>query len=197
MHISEGILSPKILLAGAVLSAGGVVLGLKKLKNEDIPKAAVLSSAFFVASLIHVPLGPASCHLVLNGLNGILLGWTAFPCILLSLALQAVLFQFGGLTTIGVNSFSMAMPAVISYYLFRTLTHKGKKLAFLAGFLAGSLALLMAALFVGLALVETEKSFSPMVGAFILMNFPISLVEGVISGFVILYLKKVKPEMLT
>jgi len=124
MHISEGVLSAPVLLAGAVLSLVGLTLGLKKIKNEDIPKVAVLSSAFFVASLIHIPIGPTSAHLVLNGLVGMLLGWSAFPSIFVALVLQAILFQFGGLTTLGVNTFSMAMPGVLSYYIFRKMIHK-------------------------------------------------------------------------
>ena len=47
--------------------------------------------AIFVASLVHVPVGPSSMHLVLNGLLGLLLGWAAFPAILVGLLLQAVL----------------------------------------------------------------------------------------------------------
>ncbi len=71
---------------------------------------AVLSSVFFIASLIHVPVGPSAAHLILNGVCGLLLGWMAFPAILVGLALHALLFQFGGLTTLGVNTFNMAFP---------------------------------------------------------------------------------------
>jgi cobalt/nickel transport system permease protein len=38
-----------------------------------------------VASLIHVPIGPSNAHLILNGLVGLLLGWGAFPAILVAL----------------------------------------------------------------------------------------------------------------
>ncbi|MFN3505761.1 MAG: cobalt transporter CbiM [Caldimicrobium sp.] len=196
MHISEGVLSAPVLLIGAVLSVGGLVLGLKKIKNEDIPKVAVLSSAFFVASLIHVPVGPTSAHLVLNGLLGILLGWGAFPSIFVALILQGILFQFGGLSTLGVNTFSMAMPAVLFYYVFRRLLRGSKNIAFLGGFLGGVLSLLFATLFISLALVETERSFTAVAGTLLVMHLPISVIEGTITGFVVLYLKKVKPEAL-
>ena len=73
MHISEGVLSAPVLASGAVLTTIGLYLGFKNLKNEDFPKIAVLSSTFFVASLIHIPIGPTSAHLILNGLTGILL----------------------------------------------------------------------------------------------------------------------------
>ncbi|MBC7240809.1 MAG: energy-coupling factor ABC transporter permease, partial [Chloroflexi bacterium] len=95
MHISEGVLSGPVLLGGALLTAGGTYVGLSKLKDKDIPKVGILSSAFFVASLIHVPLGPTSVHLILNGLNGLFLGWAVFPSILVALFLQGILFQFG------------------------------------------------------------------------------------------------------
>jgi hypothetical protein len=68
MHIAEGVLSPPVLIAGAVLSSGGIAIGLSRIKGEDIPKVAMLSSAFFVASLIHIPFGPTSAHLVLMDL---------------------------------------------------------------------------------------------------------------------------------
>jgi cobalt/nickel transport system permease protein len=85
------------------------------MEHKEVPKVAILSSVFFVASLIHVPLGPSSVHLILNGIMGVLLGWTAFPAILVALALQGVLFQFGGITTLGVNTLNMALPCNVKW----------------------------------------------------------------------------------
>ncbi len=196
MHISEGVLSAPVLVAGAVVCLFGLAIGLRKIKNEDIPKVAVLSSAFFVASLIHVPIGPTSAHLVLNGLLGMLLGWAAFPSIFVALVLQAILFQFGGLTTLGVNTFCMAMPAVLAYYVFRKMLLKGKTTAFIGGFLGGSFSIIFAAILISLALLETEKSFIGVAGTFLIAHLPVVLIEGIITGFVVTYLKKVKPEAL-
>jgi len=97
MHISEGVLSGPVLVSGAALAAVGTAIGLKKLDYDHIAQAGILSAAFFVASLIHVPIGPSNAHLILNGLVGLLLGWAAFPVILVALVLQAMLFQFGGI----------------------------------------------------------------------------------------------------
>ena len=112
MHISEGVLSPAVLGAGAVLAAAGIVIGLRKLDYDRLMTVAILAAAFFVGSLIHVPIGPSSVHLILNGLLGMLLGWAAFPSIFVALMLQAILFQYGGITVLGVNTFNMAFPAV-------------------------------------------------------------------------------------
>jgi cobalt/nickel transport system permease protein len=196
MHISEGVLSPPVLLAGSLLSFSGLILGLKNLKTEKIPEIAVLSSAFFVASLIHIPIGPTSAHLVLNGIIGLLLGWATFPAIFLGLLLQALLFQFGGITTLGVNTFTMAFPPVVLGYIFRKFLQKDKiSLTFVASFLVGSLSIIFSTILVGLALYFTEKSFIPVIITLLGAHFPIAIIEGFITSFIVVYLLKVKPEV--
>jgi cobalt/nickel transport system permease protein len=197
MHISEGVLSAPVLIAGAVLSLGGVAVGLKKMSYDKIPQVAVLSSAFFVASLIHVPIGPSSVHLVLNGLVGVLLGWMAFPSIFVALALQALLFQFGGFTSLGVNTFTMAAPAVIVYYLFNFPIRKANHIiSMLAGFFAGAAGVGLGALFVATALVTTGESFMNIAKVMVLAHLPVMLIEGIVTAFCVVFLKKVKPEIL-
>ncbi|MGB9630293.1 MAG: cobalt transporter CbiM, partial [Thermodesulfobacteriota bacterium] len=164
MHISEGVLSQPLLIMGGALSIGGLSIGLRKIKDEELPKVAVVSSSFFVASLIHVPIGPSSAHLVLNGLVGILLGWASFPSIFIALILQALLFQFGGFTTLGVNTFAMATPGVISHYLFRKMIRKGGRSSFIGGFCGGAIGVLLGTIIISLALIETEKSFFSVAG---------------------------------
>lgn len=196
MHISEGVLSPVILISGALLSGGGVAIGLKRMDFNRIPEVAVLSSAFFVASLIHVPIGPVNAHLVLNGLVGVLLGWIAFPSILVALSLQAVLFQYGGLTTLGVNTFIMAAPAVFVFYLFSLIIKRGsQKITFFAGFLSGVLGVGLASIFMSLSLLGTGEEFTNIVKIIIVAHIPVMVVEGLITAFCIAFLKKLKPEL--
>ena len=123
MHIGEGILSATpagqgVLLAGAVAAAAGTFVGLRRLDEEQIPKAAVLGSAFFIAATIQVPFGHSSVHLILSGLMGLVLGWAVFPVVLVGLILQMAFFSIGGPTVLGLNTIIMAMPGVICYYLF-------------------------------------------------------------------------------
>jgi len=197
MHLSEGVLSAPVLVAGASFATGGIALGLKKMDYEKIPEVAVLSSAFFVASLIHVPLGPSSVHLVLNGLVGILLGWMAFPAILVALMLQALLFQFGGFTVLGVNTFNMAAPAVLSYYLFSYLIRRKNHFASVAaGFFAGVLGVGGGAFLIAVSLVSTGEAFLNVAKLTLLSHLPVMIIEGVITSFCVIFLKKVKPEIL-
>jgi len=197
MHISEGICSPPVLAAGMVLAAAGVAYGMKKMDTQSIPKVGVLSSAFFVASLIHVPIGPTSVHLVLNGLMGLLLGWAAFPAIMVALLLQGVLFQYGGLTSLGVNTVNMAFPAVICYYLFRGMVRSEdvKKVAF-AGFACGFVSIILSIAAVALTLLLTQKAFLVTVEVVLAAHVPVMVIEGIITAFTLIFLKKVKPEMI-
>ncbi len=196
MHISEGVLSGPVLVSGAALAAAGTAVGLKNLDYDHVARAGMLSAAFFVASLIHVPIGPSSVHLILNGVVGLLLGWAAFPVILVALLLQAVLFQFGGITTLGVNTIIMALPAVLCYYLFRSLIHKRRAVGLTAAFTCGALSVLGSALLAAAALVFTEQNFLQIAGLIIAAHLPVMVIEGIVTAFCVRFLEKVQPDML-
>lgn len=197
MHISEGILSAPVLASGAAVAAVGTAIGLKKLDFDRIAQAGMLAAAFFVAALIHVPIGPSSIHLILNGIVGLLLGWAAFPAILVALALQAILFQFGGITTLGVNTVLMALPAVICYLLFGRFVSRSTIWGTVAAFMAGALSILLSGIIVGLSLVFTGEGFLKAAYLVVGAHVPIMVIEGIITAFAVVFLRKVQPEMLT
>ena len=197
MHISEGILSAPVLVTGAGLTATAVGYSLKKMEHKEVPKVAILSSVFFVASLVHVPLGPSSVHLILNGVMGVLLGWSAFPAILVALALQGVLFQFGGITTLGINTFNMAFPAIICFYLFnRGIRGENNFIALILAFVCGFLAVLLSGIMVAAALVFTGEPFMQVAKLALIAHLPVMVLEGVLTAFCIGFLRKVRPKIL-
>jgi cobalt/nickel transport system permease protein len=196
MHISEGVLSAPVLISGGVLAAVGTAIGLKKIDYDQLARVGILSASFFVASLVHVPIGPSSVHLIMNGIVGLLLGWAAVPAILVALLLQAVFFQFGGITTLGVNTIIMALPAVICYYLFATFLGKDRNFLLLAGFGCGFCAVLFGALLVGLALMFTEENFLAVATLVVTAHIPVMIIEGIVTAFCVVFLKKVQPAML-
>lgn len=198
MHISEGVLTPTVLVAGAVITTVGTAIGLKHLDAEEIPSVGILSAAFFVASLIHIPIGPVSAHLTLNGLLGFILGWKAFPAILVGLALQALLFQYGGITTLGVNTLNMALPAVACHYFFGWLAKKGssKRRLGVAAFACGSTSVLLSGVMVALCLKFTGDAFVSAAKVALASHLPIMIIEGTLTTACALYLRRVKPEIL-
>ncbi|MBW2617750.1 MAG: cobalt transporter CbiM [Deltaproteobacteria bacterium] len=197
MHIAEGVLSAPVLAGGVVLAAAGVGLGLRKMDQEQIPRVAVLSAAFFVASLIHLPLGPTSVHLILNGLMGIILGWAVFPALAVALFLQAILFGFGGLTSLGVNITVMATPAVLVYFLFgRAVKGSGAGNAFGLGCGAGVSAIAGSCLLLATSLYLTSGDFMGVIKLALAAHLPVMAIEGLITGAVVVFLRRVRPEVL-
>ena len=197
MHISEGVLSAPVLITGAALTATAVGFGLKKMDYDRVPQVAILSSVFFVASLIHVPIGPANAHLIMNGLTGLLLGLSAFPAILVGLILQAILFQFGGITTLGINTFNIAFPALISFYLFRNgIRHKNPVVISVCAFGAGFTAVFLSGILVAFSLFFSEESFFYIARLVVIAHLPVMIIEGFFTAFCIGFLKKVRPEII-
>lgn len=178
------------------LAATGTAIGLRKLDYEQIPKAGILSASFFVASLIHVPIGPSSVHLILNGIVGLLLGWGAFPSILVALTLQAVFFQFGGITTLGVNTMIMAFPALLCYLLFGRLLQKGPAVALTAAFACGFLSVFLGAVMVAISLIFTEENFFKVAAMIAVAHLPVMVIEGIVTSLCVAFLKKVQPSIL-
>lgn len=196
VHISEGVLSPVVLGVGALLSAGGVALGLRHLEHDRLMTVALLGAAFFVGSLVHVPVGPASAHLILNGLLGAILGWAAFPAILVALTLQAVLFQYGGITVLGVNTFTMALPAVLCFYLWRPLLLQPGRWRGVGAFCCGALSVAGAGVLTAAALAFSEEGFVRAAQVLLVAHAPVMIVEGLITALVVAFLAKVRPELL-
>jgi cobalt/nickel transport system permease protein len=157
-----------------------------------------MSSVFFVASFIFVPIPPSSAHLVLGGVIGLLLGWAAFPAILVAFVLQS-LYGFGGITTLGANTINVALPAVICHYLFIPFVKRAKtqKVIFILGTMAGSFAVLLTTLMLCVTLHfsgesgEFDKAAMLLLGA----HVPLMIAEGAITGFAVSFLDRVRPQL--
>ncbi len=196
MHISDGVLPISVTLGSYVASAVLVAWSARRTRSEELPKLAVMTAAFFVASLVHVPLGPTSVHLIIPGLTGALLGPSAFLSIALGLLLQSLLFQFGGLTALGANALMMGLPALGCGWFFQR--YKGRtqlRQAFVGG-LAGALGTALAAIILAILLVTGGEDFFGVAKIALLAHVPVVIIEGVVSAFTIGFLARVKPALL-
>ena len=194
-HISDGVLSPEVLAAGWLITIIILAITLKKTNIEEIPKLSVVTAAFFVASLIHFPVGPTSVHLILNGLVGVIMGRLAYLSIFTGIVLQAFLFGHGGVTVIGVNTIDMGLPAFIAYGIFKIGKKLNINISVLGGF-AGGIGVFFALILTAVMLITTGEEFTTVAKLFIISHTPIIIIEAIIVASVVGFLVKVKPEII-
>lgn len=199
MHISEGVLKPEIIIPAAVVAGIWVVYLLYKLNFKDIPKIACMSAIFFVASFIHVPLGPTSIHLILGGLVGAFLGVNAMLAIFVGLLLQALFFGYGGISVLGVNLLMIGAPAIFGRYFVKLSLKECKHQRVyqsICWFLVGFVSLLVSALVLSIILVLNGKEFFAIAGLALASNLVLMVIEGIISLFAISFIYKVNRGLL-
>lgn len=215
MHIPDGILPPSVIIGGFGVTAVVTWYSLRRIRQQgdpaaDLPKAAMFTAAFLVVGWIHLPVPPVSVHLILNGLMGVVLGWFAFPAILVGLFLQAVLFGHGGLTSLGVNAAMMGLPALLGYGIFRLralpilpgLSTRRPLWTGVFGFLGGFIGLVTAAAILFVLLVTTvptnidAATERAAIGALVIAHVPLGVIEGAVTAVVVLFLLRVRPSLL-
>ncbi len=207
MHIPDGMLSSTVCLAGYGLTILAASFSIKKInqtedKTRYIPKASLLTAAFFLVSLISIPVPPASIHLLLNGLLGALLGFFAFPAVLVALFLQAVMLGHGGLSTLGINGLIMGIPAMLSAFIYVRFRSSRPLLNSVLGFIIGFMGIALSVILFALILMafipaqinaEAERMA---IYTMAITHIPLALVEGLITALILNYIEKVKPSLL-
>lgn len=200
MHLSDGVLTMPVVTVTTVAAGSLIAYSLKTLKQEDIPKISLMTATFFVLSLISIPIGPSSVHPLLCGLLGIMLGWQSPVAIFISLLLQALLFQHGGLTTLGANTLLVSVPAILCYYFFFHF-NKNKKMSqtVIAG-LSGLIGVLLDVLILIATLFITSSYFSEgslsVIKLLVIGHIPLLFIETLLTAFIINILVKVRPELI-
>ncbi len=211
MHVPDGIVPLAVAATGYAVAGAATWYSLKKINEFDdpranIPKASLLTAAFFVASTIHIPVPPTSVHLILNGLLGVVLGYYAFPAILIGLFFQAIMFQHGGLTTLGLNACIMGLPALLAYQIFQ-LRYRFSRTASelwtgVTAFIAAVTAVLLGVsmffvIILGFLPADIDATAEQAaVTTLTIAHIPLALIEGAFTAMLAIFLMRVKPELL-
>lgn len=192
MHISEGVLSAPVLLAGWAVTAPAVAAILWRVKQSEIPRIACFSALFFVASFVHLPVGVSSMHLMLSGLVGAFLGSRAILAIFVALFLQGVFFGFGGLSVLGVNTAVIGFPAVLGG-LFAAAAKAQELKARMQKiylFLAGFVPIVCSMLLLDLVLFISGREFFAIATLISLEGAILAVLEGIITLFALSFIAK-------
>lgn len=213
MHIAEGYLPVKWSIIWFILFAPFVVFGFRHILKiyDKEPKAkllfAVVGAFVFVLSSLKLPsVGGSSSHLTGIALGAILFGASTMSIIgLIVLIFQALLLAHGGLTTLGANSFSMAIVGAFSavwiFKLCRTLKIRRDLAIFFAAFISDISIYLCTSSQLALAFQSEGsgfmESFVKFVSVFAITQLPLALVEGILTVMVFNIIKKYSSNEIT
>jgi len=206
MHIPDGFLTNRIALSLDVISGAGIFYAVRRVKidvsGRMAPIMGVLAAFVFAAQMLNFPiLGGTSGHLIGGSLLAILLGPMAGTLTMASVIIaQALFLQDGGLVALGANIFNIGVVTSFSgYAVFRLLgkgTEKGDYL-FLSGFLAGWCSSMISS-----ACCAFELSLSSAIPlniglpAMLGYHAIVGIVEGMLTGGVLKFLFKVRPDLM-
>ena len=213
MHIMEGYLPGGFCIAWGVICVPFLIAGfmsIKKTLNEhrNLITLLAMSGAFvFVISSLKIPSVTGSCsHMTGTGLGPILFCPSPVSILgIIVLLFQAILLAHGGLTTLGANTFSMAIAGpFVSYGIF-FICKKCKVNRYVSVFLAATLGDLFTYCVTAVQMALAHHADTTIMGAmgkFLLVfaptQLPLAIIEGVITVLIIMGLETyAKPELRT
>lgn len=212
MHIMEGYLPPAFCVAWGVICLPFLVKGffnIQKVFKENRKAITLLAMAgayIFVISALKIPSVTGSCsHMTGTGLGAILFGPCAVSILgIIVLVFQAILLAHGGLTTLGANTFSMAIAGpLVSYGIF-LLCKKCKVNKRVGVFLAATVGDLFTYCVTSIQLAMAYPSEQggvaasavKFLGVFAPTQLPLAIVEGILTVMIVMALENyAEPEL--
>lgn len=202
MHIPDGFLSTPVWAAMDAVAAPAVGYVVRKAQRDfdevKVPLLGVMGAFVFAAQMINFPVGVGtSGHLVGGALLACTLGPAAAAVVMCAiLAIQALVFQDGGILALGANVFNMAIAGVLVGYLPYHLwgRGRGRRAAIFAG---GALSLLTSAvLALSELLISGVRMPGPVLGLSLVLFVVSALVEGAITVAVVVALERIQPNVM-
>ncbi|MBC3795955.1 energy-coupling factor ABC transporter permease [Acetobacterium tundrae] len=205
MHIMEGYLPVQYCIVWGVVCLPFLVRGyfsIKKVVSQNrksITLFAMVGAYIFIISSLKIPSVTGSCsHMTGTGLGAILFGPTAVSILgLIVLIFQAILLAHGGLTTLGANTFSMAIAGPLVSYGIYILCKKVKVNKRVGIFLAASIGDLFTYCVTSFQLAAAypsdnggiTASFLKFLGVFAPTQIPLAIIEGILTVVIMIMLE--------
>lgn len=212
MHIMEGYLAPEYCIAWGILCIPFLAAGFLSIKKKldgnrrNMTLLAMAGAFIFVISSLKIPSVTGSCsHMTGAGLGAILFGPSAVGILgIIVLLFQAVLLAHGGLTSLGANTFSMAIAGPFLSFGIYQICRKCKAnrwvSVFLAAFIGDLFTYCVTSLQLAIAYPSAEggvlASAIKFLGVFAPTQLPLAILEGIITVLVMIALETyAKPEL--
>lgn len=204
LHIPDGFLNLIVSVICWILTV--ITLGFavsktnKALGEKQIPLMGVMAAFIFAAQMINFPVaGGTSGHLLGGVLASVVLGpWAGMLVMTAVIALQALLFQDGGLLVMGANILNMGLiTAAIGYGLYRSVSGQSKTVKLSVIGVAAWLSVMAGALFTSLQLwLSGTSQLQVVIPAMMGVHALIGLGEALITVFAIAFIMQTRPDLL-
>ncbi len=205
MHVPDGFLSAPVAAATWAGAAGSLVWALREERRGEDRAApgtlGALAAFVFAGQLVNVPLLPGtSGHLVGGTLAAAIAGpWRGFVVLAVVLAVQALLFQDGGITAFGANLVAMGGAGALGGYGVAALV--ARPLPGVRGLVAGFVIGAFVATLAGAAFIATALAASGLYPAWLVLpvmlslHVPIALVEAALTGAILATVVRWRPDV--
>ena len=205
VHIPDGFLSAGVAVttwAGAGLSLTGA-LAAERREARAIPAGVLgsLAAFIFAAQMINVPVAPGtSGHLVGATLAALLVGpWRALVVMAVVLAIQALLFQDGGITSFGANLLDMGLAGTLAGFATAWLVSRGARSlrsvaagGVLGAFAATIAACTLTAIWLSLSGLYPLRFLLPIM---LVAHVAMGLLEAALTGGILVTILRWRPDL--
>lgn len=207
LHIPDGFLSVVIALVFWLVTAAFVVIAARRLQADasglgehQVPLMGIMAAFVFAAQMLNFPVaGGTSGHFLGGALAAIMLGpWAGILVMTAVIAIQALLFQDGGLLALGANIFNMGiLTAFIGYGLYRGFAGKGRAVRLAAAGVAAWLSVMAAAFLTSLQLwLSGTSALAVVMPAMLGVHAVIGIGEALITMAALGFIAQIRPDLL-
>jgi len=204
LHIPDGFLSLIVSIVCWVISAGVIGMAIsrtnKSLGEKQIPLMGVMAAFIFAAQMINFPvLGGTSGHMLGGALAAIVLGpWAGMLVMTAVIAVQALLFQDGGLLVMGANIMNMGLvTAAIGYGLYRSVFAQSRGVKLAVTGVAAWLSVMAGALLTSLQLwLSGTSELTVVIPAMLGVHALIGMGEAVVTVAALAFILQTRPDLL-
>ncbi|HQE19494.1 MAG TPA: energy-coupling factor ABC transporter permease [Aggregatilineales bacterium] len=207
MHAPDGFFSVWLSIVGWVIAAALIALALRNTRDQlgerQVPLMGIMAAAIFAGQMLNFTIpGGTSGHLIGGALAAIVLGpWAGLLVMTAVVAVQALLFQDGGLLVMGLNIINMGViTAFVGYFVYRLVR---KIVPGRAGLLVGAAAGAWLSLVVTAAFAAVELALSgtsPLrfaLPAMVGVHALIGVGEALLTVFALGFILAARPDLVT
>lgn len=204
LHIPDGFLNILVSVVCWLITIVVLALAVANTRREFderlVPLAGIMAAFIFAAQMINFPVaGGTSGHFVGAALAFIVLGpWLGLLVMTAVIAVQALLFQDGGILVMGANILVMGiLPGFVAYALFQLARGRGRGLQLVVAGVAAWLSVMVAAGVVSLLLAFSgTSSLSVVLPAMLGVHAVIGLGEALVTVAALAFIRQVRPALL-